>query len=54
MSGKGSQGGKGMKRFDIDGLGEKLLRKFAGNSSRRSFLTKLGACLLYTSPSPRD
>ena len=37
----GSLGGKGMKRFDIDGLGEKLLRKFAGNSSRRSFLTKL-------------
>ncbi len=36
------EGEMGMKRFDIDGLGEKLLRKFAGNSSRRSFLTKLG------------
>ena len=42
----GSLGGKGMKRFDIDGLGEKLLRKFAGNSSRRSFLTKLGATIV--------
>ena len=35
-----------MKRYDIDGLGEKLLRKFAGNSSRRSFLTKLGATIV--------
>lgn len=35
-----------MKRFDIDGLGEKLLRKFAGNSSRRSFITKLGATIV--------
>jgi methylamine dehydrogenase light chain len=29
--------------FNIDGFGEKLLRKFAGQTSRRSMLTRLGA-----------
>ncbi|MGB3931444.1 MAG: methylamine dehydrogenase (amicyanin) light chain, partial [Sphingobium sp.] len=35
-----------MKRFDADAMGEKLLRRFAGGSSRRSMLTRLGAALV--------
>ncbi|MBU6166617.1 MAG: methylamine dehydrogenase (amicyanin) light chain [Alphaproteobacteria bacterium] len=35
-----------MSRFSIDALGEKWLRGFAGRSSRRSFLTRLGATLV--------
>jgi methylamine dehydrogenase light chain len=35
-----------MTGFDIDGFGEKLLRKFAGSTSRRSMLTRLGATIV--------
>ncbi|WP_439546894.1 methylamine dehydrogenase (amicyanin) small subunit [Sandarakinorhabdus sp.] len=35
-----------MSKFNMDALGEKLLRKFAGSTSRRSFITKLGATIV--------
>lgn len=35
-----------MARFDIDGLGERLLRRLAGGTSRRSLLTRLGATIV--------
>jgi methylamine dehydrogenase light chain len=35
-----------MTGFNIDGFGEKLLRKFAGQTSRRSMLTRLGATIV--------
>jgi methylamine dehydrogenase light chain len=35
-----------MTGFNIDGFGEKLLRKFAGRTSRRSMLTRLGATIV--------
>lgn len=35
-----------MTGFNIDGFGEKLLRKFAGQTSRRSMLTRLGATMV--------
>ena len=35
-----------MKKFNADSMGEKLLRKFAGASSRRSMLSRLGAALV--------
>jgi methylamine dehydrogenase light chain len=34
-----------MKKFDADAMGEKLLRKFAGHTSRRSMLSRLGLSL---------
>jgi methylamine dehydrogenase light chain len=35
-----------MTGFNIDSFGEKLLRKFAGQTSRRSMLTRLGATIV--------
>ncbi|MBC7522382.1 MAG: methylamine dehydrogenase (amicyanin) light chain [Sandarakinorhabdus sp.] len=35
-----------MTGFNIDSFGEKLLRKFAGRTSRRSMLTRLGAVIV--------
>ena len=35
-----------MKRFNADAMGEKLLRRLAGGSSRRSMLSRLGAALV--------
>lgn len=35
-----------MTGFNIDAFGEKLLRKFAGQTSRRSMLTRLGATIV--------
>jgi methylamine dehydrogenase light chain len=35
-----------MTGFNIDNFGEQLLRKFAGRTSRRSMLTKLGATIV--------
>lgn len=35
-----------MSRFNMDAVGETLLRAFAGRTSRRSFLNRLGATLV--------
>ena len=35
-----------MKKFDADAMGEKLLRRLAGGTSRRSMLSRLGAALV--------
>ena len=35
-----------MKKFDADAMGERLLRKLAGGTSRRSMLSRLGAALV--------
>ncbi|OYW84319.1 MAG: methylamine dehydrogenase (amicyanin) light chain, partial [Sphingobium sp. 32-64-5] len=35
-----------MSKFSVDKMGENLLRKFAGHTSRRSLLSKLGMTLV--------
>ena len=35
-----------MKSFNADAIGEKLLRRFAGGTSRRSMLAKLGIAMV--------
>ena len=35
-----------MKKFDADAMGETLLRRFAGGTSRRGILARLGAALV--------
>ena len=35
-----------MKTFNPDALGEKLLRRFAGGTSRRGILSRLGLALV--------
>ena len=42
------------KLVEITGLNRAFLEPAGGNGSFLSALEQLGACLLYTSPSPRD